>query len=130
MLDTRTGGVLAMAAAPGVPPSGYRAGNAEEWRLRAITDLYEPGSTFKLVTFMAALQEGVITPDTRFRVPYRYHKYTRLDPDAHYTRPRTGVRGRSSALLELGTIMIADKKLGEYELDLRRSAARLRQAHG
>ena len=39
VLDTRTGGILAMAAAPGVPPAGYRAGNPEEWRLRAITDL-------------------------------------------------------------------------------------------
>ena len=69
VLDTRTGGILAMAAAPGVPPSGYRAGNPEEWRLRAITDLYEPGSTYKLVTFMGALQEGAITPDTMFEVP-------------------------------------------------------------
>jgi cell division protein FtsI/penicillin-binding protein 2 len=117
VLDTRTGGVLAMAAAPGVPPSGYRAGNPEEWRLRAITDLYEPGSTFKLVTFMAALQEGVITPDTRFIVHFRYHKYTRSIPDAHYHEPENwSAREILAHSSNVGTITIADKKLGETRL--------------
>ena len=102
VLDTRTGGILAMASAPGVPPQGYRAGNRDEWRLRAITDLYEPGSTFKLVTFMAALQEGVITPDTPFPVPDKYTK-TFENPlrrarsrTPTRTRSRTGRRARSS----------------------------------
>ena len=81
VLDTRTGGILAMAAAPGVPPRATAPATPTEWRLRAITDLYEPGSTFKLVTFMAALQEGVITPDTRFRVPL--HRVPRQAHDAH-----------------------------------------------
>ena len=117
VLDTRTGGVLAMAAAPGVPPQGYRAGNDEQWRLRAITDLYEPGSTFKLVTFMAALQEGVITPDTRFRVPYRYHKHTRYIPDAHYHKTENwSAREILSHSSNVGTITIADKKLGQTNL--------------
>lgn len=117
VLDTRTGGILAMAAAPGVPPQGYRAGNDEQWRLRAITDLYEPGSTFKLVTFMAALQEGVITPDTRFRVPYRYHKYTRYIPDAHYHATENwSAREILSHSSNVGTIKIADTKLHQANL--------------
>jgi cell division protein FtsI (penicillin-binding protein 3)/stage V sporulation protein D (sporulation-specific penicillin-binding protein) len=118
VLDTRTGGILAMAAAPGVPPAGYRAGNPDEWRLRAITDLYEPGSTFKLLTFMAALQEGVITPESSFDVPYTYRKYDRVIRDAHY---RSGVqRWTAREILahssNVGTITIADRRLGETQL--------------
>jgi cell division protein FtsI/penicillin-binding protein 2 len=123
VLDTRTGGVLAMAAAPGVPPQGYRAGNDTEWRLRAITDLYEPGSTFKLVTFMAALQEGVITPETRFRVPYRYTKifhdpyFVRTISDAHAHKDEDwSAREILAHSSNVGTITIADKRLGQTAL--------------
>jgi cell division protein FtsI (penicillin-binding protein 3) len=117
VLDTRTGGILAMAAAPGVPPAGYRAGNPEEWRLRAITDLYEPGSTFKLVTFMAALQEGVITPDTPFDVPYTYRKYDRVIRDAHsHPIEHWSAREILAHSSNVGTITIADKRLGETQL--------------
>ena len=122
VLDTRTGGILAMAAAPGVPPQGYRAGNATEWRLRAITDLYEPGSTFKLVTFMAALQEGVITPDTMFLVPDTYTKRfdnapTRTINDAHsHADKNWSARDILVHSSNVGTITIADKRLGQTEL--------------
>jgi cell division protein FtsI (penicillin-binding protein 3) len=122
VLDAHTGGILAMASAPGVPPAGYRAGNAEEWRLRAITDLYEPGSTFKLVTFMGALQEGVITPQTMFRVPWYYTLFrgtsnARSIDDAH-SHPienwtATEILAHSS---NVGTIMIARSRLTQTRL--------------
>jgi cell division protein FtsI (penicillin-binding protein 3) len=117
VLDTHTGGILAMAAAPGVPPSGYRAGDPNEWRLRAITDLYEPGSTFKLVTFMGALQDGVITPNTPFEVPYTISKYGRTIEDAtqhgleHWTASQ--ILAHSS---NVGTITIAETRLGQSNL--------------
>jgi cell division protein FtsI/penicillin-binding protein 2 len=123
VLDPRTGGILAMASVPGVPPAGYRAGNPEEWRLRAITDLYEPGSTFKLVTFMAALQEGVILPSTPFLVHDKYTKtfenphFVRTIPDAH-SHPvehwtASEILAHSS---NVGTITIAEKRLGQTKL--------------
>lgn len=122
VLDTRTGGILAMAAAPGVPPQGYRAGNPTEWRMRAITDLYEPGSTFKLVTFMAALQEGVITPSTMFTVPDSYTKTfenapTRTINDAHpHPDEEWSAREILARSSNVGTIMIADTKLRQTNL--------------
>jgi cell division protein FtsI (penicillin-binding protein 3) len=123
VLDTRTGGVLAMAAAPGVPPAGYRAGNPEEWRLRAITDLYEPGSTYKLVTFMAALQEGAILPSTPFRVADAYTKtfenphFVRTIRDAH-SHPIEDWTARQilAHSSNVGTITIAEKRLGQTRL--------------
>jgi cell division protein FtsI (penicillin-binding protein 3) len=123
VLDPRTGGVLAMASVPGIPPAGYRAGNPEEWRLRAITDLYEPGSTFKLVTFMGALQEGAILPTTAFLVHDKYTKvfhdpdFVRTIPDAHPHDPEnwtaTDILAHSS---NVGTITIAEKRLGQTRL--------------
>jgi cell division protein FtsI/penicillin-binding protein 2 len=123
VLDTRTGGILAMAGAPGVPPQGYRAGNDTQWRLRAITDLYEPGSTFKLVTFMAALQEGAITPETRFRVDDTYTKtfdnphFVRTIADAHpHPVEDWSAREILAHSSNVGTITIAEQRLGETEL--------------
>ena len=122
VLDTRTGGILAMTAAPGVPPQGYRAGNANQWRLRGITDLYEPGSTFKLVTFMAALQEGAITPSTRFKVRDTYTKYAgearqRTISDAHpHPIEDWSAREILAHSSNVGTITIAEQRLGESNL--------------
>lgn len=123
VLDTHTGGILAMASAPGVPPAGYRAGNLEEWRLRAITDLYEPGSTFKLVTFMAALQEGAILPSTPFLVHDAYTKtfenphFVRTIQDAH---PHPVEHWTAREILahssNVGTITIAEQRLGQTRL--------------
>ena len=82
VLDPRTGGVLAMAQAP-----GYDANNASSvsqvlQRNRAITDTYEPGSTFKLVTIAGALSTGIVSPDTRFTLPYSIHVADRIVHDA------------------------------------------------
>jgi cell division protein FtsI (penicillin-binding protein 3) len=61
-LDPATGGVLAMASYPGFDPNDFAAAPAERWRNRAVQDLYEPGSTFKVVTAAAALDSGLVAP--------------------------------------------------------------------
>jgi cell division protein FtsI/penicillin-binding protein 2 len=82
VLDPRTGAVLALAQAP-----GYDANRADRTPLalqrnRAITDTYEPGSTFKLVTVTAALSERLVRPQSRFRLPYSIHVADRVVHDA------------------------------------------------
>ncbi|MFQ5426276.1 MAG: peptidoglycan D,D-transpeptidase FtsI family protein, partial [Gaiellales bacterium] len=66
ILDPRTGEVLAMASEPGFDPSALEGTDSQELRNRAVTDTYEPGSTFKVVTVAAALQEGAVTPSSSF----------------------------------------------------------------
>lgn len=58
-----TGEILALDCAPGFDPNRPGAYSLESRRNRAITDLYEPGSTFKIVTFAGTLQEKLRTPD-------------------------------------------------------------------
>ncbi len=65
-LDPRTGGVLAMASYPGFDPNEFGRYNPALWRNRAIMDVYEPGSTFKIVTAAAALGSGLIHADDVF----------------------------------------------------------------
>jgi cell division protein FtsI (penicillin-binding protein 3) len=63
-LDTHTGEVLAMVNYPVYNPNGDKAGSPDSMRNRAITDMYEPGSTMKALTMVAALESGRFTPDT------------------------------------------------------------------
>jgi cell division protein FtsI (penicillin-binding protein 3) len=67
VLEPRTGDVLAMAIRPTFNPNAFiDLRLREHWRNRAITDPFEPGSTFKVIMAAAALEEGVVTPESRF----------------------------------------------------------------
>lgn len=64
VMNPHTGEILAMANEPTFNPNVYREFDDSERRNRAVQDLYEPGSTFKVVTVSAALEDKVMTPDT------------------------------------------------------------------
>jgi cell division protein FtsI (penicillin-binding protein 3) len=61
--DPHTGQILALAMRPTFDPNDFRHTNPALLRDHAVSDVYEPGSTFKLVTYSAALEEHVTTPD-------------------------------------------------------------------
>ncbi|MGB2716943.1 MAG: penicillin-binding transpeptidase domain-containing protein [Vicinamibacterales bacterium] len=62
IMDPRSGEILALANWPTFNPNSFLESDEVERRNRAIQDLYEPGSTFKLVTASAALEERVMKP--------------------------------------------------------------------
>jgi cell division protein FtsI (penicillin-binding protein 3) len=64
-LDPRTGEILACALRPTFNPNGFAAATPTEWRNRAVTDPFEPGSTFKVILAAAALEAGVVRPTDR-----------------------------------------------------------------
>lgn len=67
MMDPFTGEILALANRPTYDPNNLKfIKNIDIIRNRALTDLYEPGSTFKIVTATAALEEGIVKPYTKF----------------------------------------------------------------
>lgn len=68
VMDPSTGEVLAMANFPTFNPNTYGQATPGDRRNRAVQDLYEPGSTFKIVTASAALEEHVVNPDDMINV--------------------------------------------------------------
>jgi cell division protein FtsI (penicillin-binding protein 3) len=64
-MDPRTGEILALALRPTFNPNAYQQASSEQWRNRAVTDPFEPGSTYKAILAAAALEERVIRPDDR-----------------------------------------------------------------
>jgi cell division protein FtsI (penicillin-binding protein 3) len=62
VMDPSTGAILAMASLPTFDPNRFRDFPTFTWRNRPVQDFYEPGSTFKIITASAGLEEGVVTP--------------------------------------------------------------------
>jgi cell division protein FtsI (penicillin-binding protein 3) len=62
VMDPNDGAILAMASAPTFDPNRFREFPPAAWRNRNVQDLYEPGSTFKIVTAAAGLDERLVTP--------------------------------------------------------------------
>jgi cell division protein FtsI (penicillin-binding protein 3) len=66
VLEPFTGEVLALANYPSFDPNHYNKQSAEQRRNRAVTDSFEPGSTFKTILAAAALEEGVVGKEDLF----------------------------------------------------------------
>ncbi|MFF5917036.1 peptidoglycan D,D-transpeptidase FtsI family protein [Streptomyces flavochromogenes] len=115
--NTRTGEVLAMANAPGFDPNDLSAANAASMGNAALQDAYEPGSTSKVMSMAAVLEEGKAAPDTHVTVPNRLHRGDRLFKDDidHPTWYLTlnGVLAKSS---NIGTIL-ATGQLGATQAE-------------
>ncbi|MFF4149756.1 peptidoglycan D,D-transpeptidase FtsI family protein [Streptomyces sp. NPDC001651] len=113
--DTRTGEVLAMANAPGFDPNDLAEASGANMGNAALQDAYEPGSTAKIMSMAAVLEEGVATPGTHVVVPNRLHRGDRLFKDDidHETWHLTlnGVLAKSS---NIGTIL-ATGQLGKTQ---------------
>ncbi len=116
VLEVGTGDVLGMASAPTFDPNARRSGDEGVWRNRAVTDLFEPGSTQKALTVAVALETGVITPTTAFDVPDRLAvgDHTFSDSSRH-PRARWTVGDIIARSSNVGTILIA-QELGEEAL--------------
>ncbi|MFE4694122.1 peptidoglycan D,D-transpeptidase FtsI family protein [Streptomyces sp. NPDC056749] len=113
--NTKTGEVLAMANAPGYDPNDLAQSNSAALGNAALQDVYEPGSTSKVMSMAAVLEEGAATPGTHVTVPNRLHRGDRLfrDDIDHPTWYLTlnGVLAKSS---NIGTIL-ATGQLGKTQ---------------
>ncbi len=66
VMSPYTGEILAMAVYPTFDPNDIRRFSPSDWRNRAVTDIFEPGSTFKLFLLASALEENVVRADDIF----------------------------------------------------------------
>ncbi|NBE55528.1 peptidoglycan D,D-transpeptidase FtsI family protein, partial [Streptomyces boluensis] len=119
--DTKTGELLTLANAPGFDPGDLTHADPNTLGNAALHDAYEPGSTTKLVSMAAVLEENAATPDTHVTVPNRLHRGDRLFKDDidHPTWYLTlsGVLAKSS---NIGTIL-ATQQLGKTQPEANRS---------
>ncbi|MCZ3385533.1 MAG: penicillin-binding protein 2, partial [Actinomycetia bacterium] len=115
-MDPRTGEVLAMATYPSLDPSNPTAAADADRGNRAVTEIYEPGSTSKIMTMAAALDAGVVTPNTKIEVPPILYRggddFNDSSPHGTLHLTATGVLAQSS---NIGMILIAER-LGNQAL--------------
>ncbi|HEX3706109.1 MAG TPA: penicillin-binding protein 2 [Mycobacteriales bacterium] len=117
VMNPQNGQILALAVAPGFDPNDLSKARSADLGDPAVGDAYEPGSVIKAVTVSAALQNGLVTPHSKFVIPntYDYGGTTFHDAESHSTEhlTLTGILAYSS---NIGAIQIA-KRLGPQRLD-------------
>jgi cell division protein FtsI (penicillin-binding protein 3)/stage V sporulation protein D (sporulation-specific penicillin-binding protein) len=118
VLDPRTGAILAMAEAPGYDANNFSAAYSHKLTTnRAVSDVYEPGSVFKVVTIAGALAERLVTPQTEFTLPPTIQV---ADRTIHDAEDRGTERMTVSQILQkssnVGVDTIAIRYLGEKRL--------------
>ena len=115
VMDVKSGEILALASYPDIDPNNYQKYKPAFWNNRAVTDVYEPGSTFKLVTVASAIEEGVITVNTKINCPDSIKLGGRIIKNSHKTKAGTKNLSIKEILREsvnTGAVNIA-RKLGE-----------------
>ncbi|MBM3731250.1 MAG: penicillin-binding protein 2 [Actinobacteria bacterium] len=70
VMDPKTGHILAQASAPTFDPNNSESITQNRLRNPSVQEVYEPGSTGKVITVAAALEEKLVTPNTVFSIPY------------------------------------------------------------
>ena len=115
IMDPHTGEILAMASWPTFNPNDYGDAPDNARRNRAVQDLYEPGSTFKLVTASAAIEEKVVTPDEIIDVSAGNIRFgSRVINDMHPTGP-----------LSFTDVIVKSSNVGAIKVGLRIGAERM-----
>jgi cell division protein FtsI (penicillin-binding protein 3) len=115
VMDPKTGEILAHATAPTFNPNNTSKVSLVAMRNPSVQDVYEPGSTGKVMTLAAAIEEKKITPETVITVPYALKRSTKLfrDHDKHPTQYLTtaGILAVSSntGSIKIGELLSNDK---------------------
>jgi cell division protein FtsI (penicillin-binding protein 3) len=119
VLDPRNGRILAMASAPTYDANKFAdvaSWDRERTKNRAVTDTYEPGSTFKVVTISGALADHVVTPSTTFTLPPSIQVADRVIHDSH---------DRGTETMSVSQILWQSSNVGTVTIALRLGADRL-----
>jgi cell division protein FtsI (penicillin-binding protein 3) len=117
VMNPHSGEILAMANEPTFNPNAYRDSDELERRNRAIQDLYEPGSTFKVVTASAAIEERVLSVDALI--------------DTNPGRLRIGSRvitddaGRNNGVLSFANVIIKSSNIGAVKIGFKVGTERM-----
>lgn len=109
VMEPSTGEILALASRPTFDPNNISEYTLNDFRNRAICDMFEPGSVFKIVTATAALEEGTVTPEDKIfceNGQYRVGSHTLHDHRPHGELTFEEVIEHSS---NIGTVKVAQR---------------------
>jgi cell division protein FtsI (penicillin-binding protein 3) len=115
VMDPKTGHILAQASAPTFDPNSTKKITLDTLNNPAVQEVYEPGSTGKVITVAAALEEQKITPNTVFTVPYSMKIYDRTfsDHEKHPTEQMTTTKllavSSNTGSIKIGQLLGKDK---------------------
>jgi cell division protein FtsI (penicillin-binding protein 3) len=119
IMDPASGEILALANEPQFNPNAYSLSDADARRNRATQDVYQPGSTFKIVTASAALEEGVFRPD----------QLIDTSPGVVYfsgsSRPIREFGNRDYGVLSLTDILVKSSNVGASKIGVELGPERL-----
>jgi cell division protein FtsI (penicillin-binding protein 3) len=110
VMDPKTGAILAQASAPTFDPSVSSSITLEKLKNPAVQEVYEPGSTGKVITVAAALEEGLVSPESVFTIPYKMKVADQYfhDHEKHPTQ-RLTTAGLLAVSSNTGSIQIGQK---------------------
>jgi cell division protein FtsI/penicillin-binding protein 2 len=117
LMDPQTGEILALASYPSFNPNAFNQAPDEHWRNRAIQEIYEPGSTFKIVTASAALEEGLLRPTDLIDCSPGHI--------AIGSRDITEAAGHNYGVLTFEDVIVRSSNIGAIKAGLRIGADRL-----
>jgi cell division protein FtsI (penicillin-binding protein 3) len=121
VMSPRTGEVLALANMPTFDPNRFGGSTAEARKNRAVSNVYEPGSTNKVITAAAALEAGVVKPGTMVTVPPQLP----LCPGVH---PFHDSHSHGTEQLSFADVVAQSSNIGTIEVASQLGAQRLAQA--
>jgi cell division protein FtsI (penicillin-binding protein 3) len=97
LIDIKTGEILAMVNSPAYDPNNMQNSSRDNIRNRAITDMFEPGSTVKPIVIMEGLKLGIIKENSIINTkPYLIKQHKIQDVSYHKTLTVTGILQKSS----------------------------------
>ncbi|MGL5858263.1 MAG: peptidoglycan D,D-transpeptidase FtsI family protein [Angustibacter sp.] len=117
VMSVRTGEVLALANAPSFDPNAPGDADSGDLANRALSEVYEPGSTSKVMTAAAVLQERVVRPSTPFTVSDQIGRAGTVFHDSHpHPTQRLTFAGVLAQSSNVGTIL-AGERLSPQQMD-------------
>ncbi|WP_312856813.1 peptidoglycan D,D-transpeptidase FtsI family protein [Arthrobacter mobilis] len=118
VVNARTGDIIAMAESTTPDPNDPGATPVEQRQPFSVTKAFEPGSTTKMITMAAAIEEGITTPTTRYTIPPSYsvngQRFTDAVPHGTVQRTTAGIFAKS---MNTGTVMIGQHLTRQQRYD-------------
>lgn len=115
VMDPSTGQIIAHATYPSYTPGNTKGVDPYHWKNPSVQEVYEPGSTGKIITVAAALEDGKIAPESVLSIPYKLKRSNRFfhDHERHPTLRLTlaGALAQSSntGAIKVGELLSNDR---------------------